>query len=511
MATRLQRTYRRVLEDIGTFSHAVCGTPLRPYQLEPARAIVDSVLHRRGLTFSVMMSRQAGKNELSAQLEAYLLNLFQRRGGNLIKCAPTFNPQILHSRQRLEARLENPLNQGRWSTAFGRSIRLGRAAALFFSADESAHVVGATAHHLLEVDEAQDVDSEKYLKEFRPMGATTNCTTVLYGTPWDSSSLLEQVRAENLALEARDGLRRHFEYPWTVVAEHNPLYRRYVEQEIERLGAEHLIIQTQYLLQSAETLGKLLGDTQLALLAGVYPLLAGPRPGQRYVAGVDVAGAAEAAPSPEHAAEAGRDSTVVAVAELHWAPVADLVDEPRLQVVALYQFTGLDQRDQYQRLVALLREHWHAASVVVDATGVGAGLASFLQAALGKPVLEPYTFTVQSKSKLGYGLLAAANGGRLTLPAERASPEVAECWRQLRLARRALSANQTLAFYVPPSEGHDDFVMALALLVEAARLAPVRRATGRRAGDCTREGLEIGGATATSRCCPTPFKPHPAD
>lgn len=35
-----------------------------------------------------MMSRQAGKNELSAQLEAYLLNLFQRRGGAIVKDIP---------------------------------------------------------------------------------------------------------------------------------------------------------------------------------------------------------------------------------------------------------------------------------------------------------------------------------------------------------------------------------------------------------------------------------------
>ncbi len=52
-------------EDIDHFSRLILGRGLRPYQLEPARAIVDSVLHGRGLTFAVMMARQAGKNELS--------------------------------------------------------------------------------------------------------------------------------------------------------------------------------------------------------------------------------------------------------------------------------------------------------------------------------------------------------------------------------------------------------------------------------------------------------------
>ncbi|MHB0869810.1 MAG: hypothetical protein ACYC5J_10195 [Chloroflexota bacterium] len=62
------------------FSRHVAGRPLRPYQLEPAPAILDSALHRKGLIFTVMMARQAGKNELSAQLELYLLNLFQIDG-----------------------------------------------------------------------------------------------------------------------------------------------------------------------------------------------------------------------------------------------------------------------------------------------------------------------------------------------------------------------------------------------------------------------------------------------
>jgi hypothetical protein len=47
---------------------------LRPYQQEIADAILDSVWHRRGLTFSVEIARQGGKNELSARLEMLCLS-----------------------------------------------------------------------------------------------------------------------------------------------------------------------------------------------------------------------------------------------------------------------------------------------------------------------------------------------------------------------------------------------------------------------------------------------------
>ena len=61
------------------YSRHAIHIPLRNYQIEPARAIADSVIQHRGLTFAVMMSRQAGKNELSAHIEAYLLEIFRNR------------------------------------------------------------------------------------------------------------------------------------------------------------------------------------------------------------------------------------------------------------------------------------------------------------------------------------------------------------------------------------------------------------------------------------------------
>jgi hypothetical protein len=76
---------RRVLTDIGLFGEALFDLPLREYQLRVARAVLDSVARRRGLTITVRMPRQAGKNELSARLEAFLLARHQRAGGSLGK------------------------------------------------------------------------------------------------------------------------------------------------------------------------------------------------------------------------------------------------------------------------------------------------------------------------------------------------------------------------------------------------------------------------------------------
>jgi hypothetical protein len=143
-----------------------CGiNRLRTYQREVALAILDSVFGRKGLTFSVEMARQGGKNELSAQLELLLLTLYMAESQNLVKCSPTFKPQTVISMTRLKDRLNDAGFNGIWGSELGYVIRLGNARAIFLSADESANVVGNTAHILLEVDEF--FTKESFLKDLK--------------------------------------------------------------------------------------------------------------------------------------------------------------------------------------------------------------------------------------------------------------------------------------------------------------------------------------------------------
>jgi len=465
----MERALRALFTDIEVFSRKVVRRPLRRYQLDPARAILASVGNRQGQSITVMMARQAGKNELSAQLECFLLNLFQQHPLNVVKCAPTFKPQIINSKQRLEQTLQNPLNRGKWQGEWSYIVRLGEARCVFFSADESANVVGATAHLLLEFDEAQDISIEKHDKDFIPMGATTNVTRAYYGTAWGEHTLLEVIRRENEALEARDGIRRNFVYPWWVVAEHNPLYAKYVEGERARLGDSHPLFRTQYKLETLSGTTGFLSVQQRAQIQGDHPR-AHRREGEAvYVAGVDIAGKdEEAADALLRLVKPRKDSTVITIGRLDFSPVSDAILEPRILVVEHYYWTGHSHREQYEQMLDVLRSVWSCSRVVVDATGVGAGVADFLLAALGDLIVEPFVFTLPSKSKLGYELLAAVNSGRFKMYAPDGSEECAEFWRQCERAEYSVKTNQVLNFYVPEREGHDDFLMSAALLAHAA-------------------------------------------
>jgi hypothetical protein len=448
---------------------------LRPYQREAASAILDSVFGRKGLTFSIEMARQGGKNELSAQLELLLLTCYMAQPQNLVKCSPTFKPQTVISMMRLRDRLNDAGFSGIWTSELGYIIRLGNARAIFLSADESANVVGNTAHILLEIDEAQDVSQEKYSKEFKPMGATTNVTTVHYGTTWDDSTLLEEVKQSNLELERQDGIRRHFRYDWEEIADYNPDYRAYVEAERERLGENHPLFLTQYRLLPLQGGGGFLSRQQLAQLSGEHGRKRHAERGKIYVAGIDLAGEAEGDSFTD--AKPQRDSTVVTIGELDFSVCDDILKQPRIKVVEHYRWTGQKHAELYPRLVDILKSVWKCRRIVVDATGLGQPVSSFLRKALGSRV-SAFTFTAKTKSELGFKLLAVINSGRLKVYAREASDESREFWKEMERAKCHYRPSQTINFYVSASEGHDDFLMSLALLVEAAERYEVRGARG---------------------------------
>jgi len=448
---------------------------LRPYQIEIARAVLDSVLNKQGLTFTVEIARQGGKNELSAQLELLLLTLNMHKSKNLVKCSPTFKPQTVISMLRLKEKLDAAGFAGIWTAEMGYIIRLGDARAIFLSAEESASVVGNTAHLLLEVDEAQDVNRDKYSKEFKPMGSTTNVTTVLYGTTWDDTTLLEEIKQKNLELERKDSIRRHFRYDWQEIAKYNTDYLAYVEGERQRLGENHPLFMTQYRLLPVTGGGRFLSPQQRVQLQGEHSRLHAPAPGKVYIAGLDLAGEAETNTldilknaSPQ------QDSTVLTIAE---------IEPPRGQqscarIVEHCAWKGIRHPDLYARLVDILKNIWKCRLVAVDATGIGQPVASFLRESLGSRIL-PITFTTASKSKLGFNLLAFINAGRLKMYAADGSIESAEFWLEMEKARSQFRASQTLNFYVDPAEGHDDYLMSLALTAEALEQYSPRQAQGK--------------------------------
>jgi hypothetical protein len=470
------------------FSRDVVGLPLYPYQTPWADRIVEAASEGRNETIVVEMSRQSGKNETSAQLEALLLARLGGRGGAMVKCAPTWKPQIVNSKLRLEQRSAMVCERLPFLTyrpRAGYMMECGRASLTFLSAALHSSVVGATASLLMEVDEAQDVDKAKFDKDFSPMRASTGAPVVFYGTAWTDSTLLERAKRDVLDGRAAGAVYR---VPWDVAAESNPAYGAYVEGEIRRLGKDHPLIRTQYDLIPLASGGYMLAPQVLSLMAGEHPSVE-RRTGQaQIVAGLDFAGA------DEHAGElaslmmgSNRDSVALSVGAMNWVRLADGIVEPHVTCLARYEWVNVHPATLHGALYEILWNRWRVDRVHCDATGIGATGTAFLASSINKPGRERviavnFDGGWETHTRLASQFVAAAQGARFrdfqaygVNPIAAAGSETpdrgnvqAHAWWQRGHARLEARPSRRFRAYVKDDEGHDDLLIADMLMVDAA-------------------------------------------
>ncbi len=487
------RTYQR---SMGAFSRDVVGLPLYDYEVEWADYIVDVVNNRRTETIVVEMSRQSGKNETSAQLEASILATNARRGGHIVKCAPTYKPQIVNSKQRFSDRataVSRRMPFLAYKPAEGYKFKCGLAGISFLSADPNASVVGDTASLLLEVDEAQDIDQAKFNKDFSPMRASTGAPLVLYGTTWTDDTLLEQFKR---AIQEGRIAGKAFRVLPEVIGESNPRYWDFVESEIARLGSrDHPFIRTQYFLEPLATAGRMLGREQLELMMGSHARQTQRGNEAQIVAGLDFAGADEATTMISLGGTSSRDSVALTVGAVEWQSIvfgpaiegggAKLV--PRVRILCRYEWVNVNPVTLHSQLYELLGTRWKVNRIHCDNTGIGATSTAFLAAALNKPgreVVEPVTFdgAWSTHTNLAFQYLATVMGGRIqdykaqgfdpiaVAGAEKADAQDVDRhgWWQRGHAKLEARPGQKVRAYVPSSEGHDDLLLSEMLMVDAA-------------------------------------------
>ena len=415
-----------LLRDVAVAAEYGAGLRLRSYQIEAARAIVRSVIEQRGLTFVIIFPRQSGKNELQAQIEAYLLALYARKGAEIVKVSPTWKPQSQNAMRRLERVLKkHVLTQEFWKKEQGYLYRVREASIVFLSASPTTNIVGATAATLLECDEAQDVSMEKWDKEIKPMAASTNATRVFWGTAWTSATLLGREKRLAQEAEARDGIRRVWVLTADEVGREVKAYRQFVAEETARLGRQHPMIRTQFYSEELEGEAGMFPERRLALMRGTHPAQEQPLAGRLYAFLLDVAGEDEAISGRASTHESWktgqmalpglanprRDATALTVVEVDLESLRDSgIAAPTYRAVWRRQWLGT----AHTRLYAQLRSlglSWRPRYWVVDATGVGAGLASFLEKAFPGRVLA-VTFSAAVKSRLGWDFLGVVETGR---------------------------------------------------------------------------------------------------
>jgi len=270
-------------------AHAVMSKPVKmsfatgytlfPYQQEPFEAIRNSIRHNLGHTIVIVISRQAGKDELLAHVKVFYLSAARRHDLEIVEFNPTYKPQTIRAIDRLERRLDSNAFTRGWKKRSDFMRDLGRARVSFLSGDGRANVVGATASIALIVNEAQDIKPSVYDAKASPMAASTNATRIVVGTVWTSNTLLAREMRLARQAEEQDGIRRLFLYTADEVRVHNPLYGKFVDGEIKRLGREHPFIKTQYFCEEIDAQAGMFNAARRALMLADRAGCDRPQPG----------------------------------------------------------------------------------------------------------------------------------------------------------------------------------------------------------------------------------------
>ncbi len=151
-------------------------------------------------------------------------------------------------------------------------------------------------------------------------------------------------------------------------------------------------------------------------MRGTHAPLNQPEAGRIYAFLLDVGGAETAVmdemSAPNLAGNArDHDSTALTVVEVDLTTVqVDTQKAPTYLVRARVAWSGVDQPTLYL-LLKQWADRWKPRKIVVDATGLGAGLSAYLQKAYSSRV-RPFVFSAVSKSNLGWDFLSVCDTGR---------------------------------------------------------------------------------------------------
>lgn len=478
-----------------------------------ARAVRDA--HAKSETLIVRSARQTMKNEVAGCVHVRHLSRNQKVGGTILRTAPTYKPQLVNSKMRLEREINRDpfIDRRRLRHREGNIVQYGEAQVQFLSTDPNSRVEGATASTLLDIDEGHLVDRGSFEEKFGPMTAMFAAPTVMYGVAADKGDLLYEYLCYNLGggpgkppkAPEELGLAGEMidrpdlgvlQFPASVWIEFLPRYRAHYEARVAKLGKDNPWVQTQYDLLDIDKLGGFFKQYMVnAILRGDHGARRRPRLHENleHICVIDIAGEDEEETLDfEQMSEGARDSTVQLIFEVDHDP--DLAAKhnglPTCRLVYANWWVGKTlAADPHsglpgqQELMLETLKAFNCERTVVDGRGVGLQTAKFLEERHDGVLV--YVATQQSVSEDCYSLLGLCandvvkcwkegterlpSGGLPGLPPrdERLAACRDEFAKQLRTTQREIVGHELIAMVKPKRGGHIDFAKALSYLPRA--------------------------------------------
>lgn len=469
-----QRTVDRILDKLLLVVDELSGHPLYGYQKPFARRLLESLIINDGATVTALFSRQSGKSETVANVVAaamVMLPILAKVFPELLDkyaegvwvgvFAPT-DEQTDIIFGRIVARLtsehatafladpdiDDEVGKGRG----GGHILLKRNGSFIRrqTAHPRASIEGRT-YHLMIIDECQDADERVVNKSIAPMGASTNATMVMIGTPSFHKGVFYKTIKINQRTATKRGHRtNHFQADWKEVAKWNKNYERFVKKEMLRVGEDSDEFRLSYRLHwlldkgmftTSERLDEL-GDTSMQTVAAWHktPVVVGIDPARK------------------------QDSTIVTVVWVNW----DFTDEfgyYEHRVLNWLDLTGLGWEEQFHRIHEFLA-NYNIFAIGVDSGGLGDVVISRLEVMMPRVKIEALSSQRPEQSKRWKHLKELVDRGLVGWPAHSKTRRLKTYKRfrtQMEDLETAFEGPYVMAQAPKANDAHDDYADSLAM------------------------------------------------
>lgn len=464
-------------------------TSFHPYEVEFAARLVESVILNDGEELTGLFSRQSGKSTTVALIVAAMIVVLPklarvfpeddrlqpfRKGFHVGIFAPvkdqayTTYDKIRSSLDTEEAdELLTELDIS-FSTNNGDTVALTNGSlARCQSASDNSHIEGKT-YHLIICEECQEISNYKIRKSIHPMGASTNATLVKIGTPYIVKGDFYYAIERNKILFAKTGKKNHFQYDYKVAQEHNPRYKKYIQEEKWRLGEHSDEFRMSYKLEWILERGMFVTQEQIEEMMSVPYNFQTTNRLTRQVAAIDFGKTV--------------DSTIITIMEVDYDNPVEVQEAENIyttysyvvydkRIIHLTEIHGDDYERQYHMIMDILAK-FNVERLFLDSTGVGDPMADRLMAYLPNIDVVPYHYTTASKSE-GYKFLAQEiQAGRLKIPGSKEAQETMEHRRflqQLSDLEKTYSGQYLVCQHPDMQEAHDDYPDSLMLACMASK------------------------------------------
>lgn len=500
-----QLPLKELITRILALAQAMSEREFYAYQIELGYRIIESLLLHDGDVITALISRQSGKTEVLSSVlcaiavifpqvakdfpDDWKLNITDDKGvyrgfADGVKIG-IYAPRLEQANimfDRIKLWLDSDTSKGilkslnlKVEESNGDRVTLSNGSRILCqSASEQSKIEGET-HHLLVLEEAQDISDLKVRKSLHPMVSSLLGTIVKIGTANTKKCDFYTAIKHNERTELTDGKRNNFFFPYHITQRYNSHYRKYVNDEKARLGEDSDEFRMSYGCEWIFERGMFVTQPQLfnknvALKTGLFSIRH-PNGLHRLlrqysiVVGIDWG--------------ASSDSTVLTVMAVDWNnPVdsgsyADLKGEHRYtyyqkHVIDWIEFIGDNYEFQWGEILAYLQGLPNLKKVVTDSNTAGKPIFDRMSAAFAGSGVEIVDFNFNRKIKSdGYKSLYAEFCRKgITFPCAKPVRKTKQ-WKkfvnQMLDLRKEYNQGEMRVSHPDEKDAHDDYPDSLML------------------------------------------------